>query len=403
MSSAYTAQLDDDITQEDLDNFYNNVQSGYLKGSEDLSDFDYDAADGDLEDGSNNHFGPNGDNEEASDDSEDLQRQLELYSQGRIGELAKMDETRSIKSPNRMSTGQSPNYTNQYKIKSISVQKPRKRQVIHTQKSPSTSMPSTGPKKLGNNTRVSANRPMKRTANNNTRNKDPETQGALAKIRQLRKAKEAQLKPSPNSVLSHPFLGSMPVNTPKTKGPPKQSSPSSIKSPQKSIASTVTTASFSEKDFVAQFKQDGGDNNSQQIVPQSNASVPAPVLSDMHQSMGSWLELDDEIKEINKVLKILKQKQKDLTGNLLKEMKDHQVGYLTEGTQQLKYNVTFPKQGYKKSYIQEKLAEYLKDPNLAGQLTDYLENSRPRNERVNLKRAKFDPLKGTNKSNKGTK
>ena len=113
----------------------------------------------------------------------------------------------------------------------------------------------------------------------------------------------------------------------------------------------------------------------------------------MHMKMNDWLSLDDEIKQVSKILKTLKDKQKSVTNILLNDMKDFQVGFLTEGTQQLKYQVSFPKQGYKKDYIRDKLTEYLKDANLATELTEHLESSRPRGEKVNLRRGKLNPLK----------
>jgi len=269
MASAYVKDLpEDEITAEDLENFYNSIDPG---------------------------------NSIADDsDSDDLEYQLQLYAQGDIKTLSEIQRNETLKP----------------------IAKPAQ---------------------------TTAAKPVQTTAAKPTHTVPKPSPPTAAKPTQ------AVPKPEPSTPKhaqkpKDPFIGSIPI-----KG---------------EITNKKTTKKEPEVDVTDR--------------------VPDEVRYKMQHDMNTWLELDDEIKEVNKVVKSLKEQQKKITQGLLQEMKTHQVGILPDnnGDRALKYNITFPKKGYKKSFIQDKLSEFFKDPNLAEQLSEFLETSRPRDEKVSLKLGK---------------
>jgi len=117
--------------------------------------------------------------------------------------------------------------------------------------------------------------------------------------------------------------------------------------------------------------------------------LPPEKILELHEIQDKWIELDNEIKGIRSLIKDLQAKQKELSEYLKSEMLKYQIPHLKslQGDKIILKSLN-RKGTYKKDYIYTKLQELLKDPEMAANLSEHLENGRPVSESLNLSRTK---------------
>jgi len=118
--------------------------------------------------------------------------------------------------------------------------------------------------------------------------------------------------------------------------------------------------------------------------------VPPEKIAELHAVQDHWLELDNEIKGIRSLIRELQKKKKELEDYLKNEMQKYQIPHLTppNGSEKIVLKTGNRKGNYKKDYIFAKLQEKLGDPEMAANLAEHLEKSRPINETVTITRSK---------------
>ena len=118
----------------------------------------------------------------------------------------------------------------------------------------------------------------------------------------------------------------------------------------------------------------------------SNDEMTDEIREELYDDMKTWLEYDDDIKLANEVLKTIKNKKKDLTGKLLDSMDKYKITDMSMGDNKIIYETTSRKETLKKDTIRQKLLDYLNDPDMADNISEYLENSRGKNFSSKIKR-----------------
>jgi hypothetical protein len=123
--------------------------------------------------------------------------------------------------------------------------------------------------------------------------------------------------------------------------------------------------------------------------PMAPVPVPLEKLAELHEVEEKWIELDNEVKGLRSVIRELQLKKKELEDYLKAEMQRYQMFHLNSPAGEKIILKSMNRKGmYKKDYIFSKLQEILKNPELAADLSDHLENGRPVSESVNLCRTK---------------
>jgi hypothetical protein len=108
----------------------------------------------------------------------------------------------------------------------------------------------------------------------------------------------------------------------------------------------------------------------------------------MHKIVMKWLDCDDKIKDLSKLVKEQRKEKATYEKNIIDIMKKYNVENtikLTDG--KLIKQVTKTKLGLKEETIEKSLSTLLKNPTKAREITDYLLENRPSKEREYLKRS----------------
>lgn len=340
------------------------MASGYLDNTTEVTAEDLEAFYSNMQGGSNTHVASNDITnieelvDDSSIDSQDLDYQLQLYAEGKLDDLSTLLENEN----NTTTTSTVKPYnakrektSNDLKLESKFTKNTKPKNVRNTESKKSRIEGLLSPIKFNQKTNLNSRSQIKR----------PQTKRSQTRVPQ-----KIKTRPSPQP---------SPQNDPKEN--PDSPKANTIE-PRFQINQNISNKA------LAIAKEKSPTPPMQEDAVQTDDSISPPKLNEMHSIMRSWLEIDDEIKEINKIAKTLREKKRELTGQLLKDMNTFKVGVLSEGTQQLKYAVSYRKEGYKKSYIEEKLTEYLGDSGVASQIAEYLEESRGKNEKLDIRRGK---------------
>jgi len=99
---------------------------------------------------------------------------------------------------------------------------------------------------------------------------------------------------------------------------------------------------------------------------------------DFNSGIRSWVKLDDEIRQQKKVLNELKQRQEQVTTNIIdfvnsNELNKHTIE-ITDGN--LKFNNVSTTSPFTQKYIEKSLLELLKNPDQVKIIMDYLKSNR---------------------------
>jgi hypothetical protein len=109
--------------------------------------------------------------------------------------------------------------------------------------------------------------------------------------------------------------------------------------------------------------------------------------SDLLENVKTWLNIDNEIRALQKEIRERRKLKKNLTENLVNIMKSQDIDALNVPDGQLVYNKIKTKSALSKKHLMTSLASYFKnDQRLADELTKFIMESRQDKERENIKR-----------------
>jgi hypothetical protein len=111
------------------------------------------------------------------------------------------------------------------------------------------------------------------------------------------------------------------------------------------------------------------------------------MSEDLKATVKEWLILDNEMREIQRILKEKKERKKNLTENVIELMKAKQVDELNVNDGKLIYSQTKTKSPLNKQHISSCLGDVFKnEPEKVAKLTEHILNSRQIKVKDNLKR-----------------
>jgi|TARA_B110000967_G_C18886981_1_gene564650 hypothetical protein len=99
-----------------------------------------------------------------------------------------------------------------------------------------------------------------------------------------------------------------------------------------------------------------------------------------------WIGVDEEIKSLQKEIRIKKQKQKDLTQTLMEVMKTNEIDCFDLKDGKLLYTKNKTKQTINKKYLMTTLIKCLEDPKDAEKVTDFILDNREEKVKENIRR-----------------
>ena len=105
------------------------------------------------------------------------------------------------------------------------------------------------------------------------------------------------------------------------------------------------------------------------------------------ENVKTWLDIDNQIRTLQKEIRDRRKLKKELTQNLVGIMKTQDIDALNVPDGQLVYNKTKIKSALSKKHLITSLAQYFKnDRRLADELTKFIMDSRQEKEKENIKR-----------------
>jgi hypothetical protein len=100
-----------------------------------------------------------------------------------------------------------------------------------------------------------------------------------------------------------------------------------------------------------------------------------------------WITIDNEIKQLQKIIKDKRKEKKGLTENLVEVMKSNDIQCFDISDGKLMYTQNKVKSALSKKHLIKSLAEWFKDdPSKIGELTKHILESREEKIRENIKR-----------------
>lgn len=110
------------------------------------------------------------------------------------------------------------------------------------------------------------------------------------------------------------------------------------------------------------------------------------------QHIKDWIGVDEEIKSLQKEIKQRKEKQKDLTKDLMEVMKSNEIECFDLNDGKLVYTKSKTKQTINKKYLMSTLIKCLEDPKDVEKVTDFILENREEKIRESIRR-KIDKKK----------
>jgi hypothetical protein len=110
------------------------------------------------------------------------------------------------------------------------------------------------------------------------------------------------------------------------------------------------------------------------------------------QHIKEWIGVDEEIKSLQKEIKIRKEKQKELTKDLMEVMKTNEIECFDLNDGKLVYTKNKTKQTINKKYLMSTLIKCLEDPKDAEKVTEFILENREEKVRESIRR-KIDKKK----------
>lgn len=105
------------------------------------------------------------------------------------------------------------------------------------------------------------------------------------------------------------------------------------------------------------------------------------------QNIKEWIQIDNELKELQKASRERRQRKKELTSNLVEVMKNNEIDCFDTNDGKLIYSQTKTRQSVSKKYLLSTLLNFYKDdPLTAKQVTEYILNNREEKINENVRR-----------------
>jgi len=105
------------------------------------------------------------------------------------------------------------------------------------------------------------------------------------------------------------------------------------------------------------------------------------------QNVKTWLDIDNQIRSLQKEIRDRRKLKKELTQSLVGIMKTQDIDALNVPDGQLIYNKTKTKAPLSKKHLLTSLAQYFKnDQRMVDELSKYIMESRKEKEKENIKR-----------------
>ena len=110
------------------------------------------------------------------------------------------------------------------------------------------------------------------------------------------------------------------------------------------------------------------------------------------QHIKEWIGVDEEIKSLQKEIKTRKEKQKELTKDLMEVMKTNEIECFDLNDGKLVYTKRKTKQTINKKYLMSTLVKCLEDPKDVEKVTEFILENREEKVRESIRR-KIDKKK----------
>ena len=110
------------------------------------------------------------------------------------------------------------------------------------------------------------------------------------------------------------------------------------------------------------------------------------------QHIKEWIGVDEEIKSLQKEIKTRKEKQKELTKDLMEVMKTNEIECFDLNDGKLVYTKSKTKQTKNKKYLMSTLVKCLEDPKDVEKVTEFILENREEKVRESIRR-KIDKKK----------
>ena len=119
----------------------------------------------------------------------------------------------------------------------------------------------------------------------------------------------------------------------------------------------------------------------------------------LKSSVREYLQLDDQIKMLNKAARERRKRKKELTEEILKLMEQNELTQMNLKDGKLIYAKSNNLVPLNKKHIVSSLSSYFRDEHKASELLDYVMKTRGRVEKVRLKRTKNKKAKSNDLDN----
>lgn len=110
------------------------------------------------------------------------------------------------------------------------------------------------------------------------------------------------------------------------------------------------------------------------------------ILDNFKNKVKVYLNIDDEIRSLEKTIREKKRHKQQLSEFILTFMGDYNIEDLTTGTGKLKRSISYTKKPINKETLKSKLGEYFKNYEKGEEVANYIIDKRDKEERVRLKR-----------------
>ena len=119
----------------------------------------------------------------------------------------------------------------------------------------------------------------------------------------------------------------------------------------------------------------------------SDSEIPE-ITEEFKENVKKWVLIDDKIREHRLITKTLTKEKKQFEGNILNYLESIKVKAIDITGGHLRRNISKTKAPIKKQLIESALFELTKSKEKSTTMTNYIMDTRPVTERVNLKRTK---------------
>ena len=111
-----------------------------------------------------------------------------------------------------------------------------------------------------------------------------------------------------------------------------------------------------------------------------------PEFIEFKEKIQKWIELDDDIKTLQKAVKERKSVKNELTPEILEFMDQHDIKDLNTNDGRIQYSKSTTKKALNKKTLTNRLSDFFKDLQKGETVADFILNNRDTVDNVRLKR-----------------